>query len=116
MPHSRKSTPATKKATKRPANATKANNMPSMAELNRVVQSNTTKRDRALIALASVTALGAVGAACGTSKPCAAAVQTAATTIGGGMTTAYGHVRGAGTQVGGYLKKLTSGQTAPVQG
>ena len=75
LPRSKKSTPATKKATKRPAKATKANNMPSVADLNSVVQSNTTKRDRALIGLASVTALGAVGAACGKNEACITAVE-----------------------------------------
>ena len=89
MPRSKKSTPATKKATKRPAKATKANNMPSVAQMNSVLQSNTTKRDRALIALASVTALGAVGAACGTSQPCKNAVMATAKKISGGMRTAY---------------------------
>jgi uncharacterized protein HemX len=72
----------------RPANA-----MPSVAEMNTVVQSNTTKRDRTLIALATVSALGAAGAACGSSQACKKAVMSTATKVGT-------HMKTAGEQVG----------------
>ena len=97
---------ATKKVTKRPANATKATNMPSVADMNTLVKSNTTKRDRALIALATVSALGAAGAACGSSSACKNAVMRTATTVGGGMKAVGDHVQKAGQSVGTTLTRI----------
>ena len=100
---------ATKKVTKRPANATKATNMPSVAEMNTLVKSNTTKRDRALIALATMSALGAMGAACGKSDGCRGAVMGTMQTFGEKLQLSAEQARVSVGQTFGVYPARTSG-------
>jgi hypothetical protein len=97
---------ATKKVTKRPAKATKANSFPSVTDMNTLVKSNTTKRDRALIALATVSALGAAGAACGSSQRCTNAVRGTAEDVGRHLRQATDTVKKAGESVGQTMRGM----------
>ncbi len=98
-PRKKTSNLATSKGTKRSASVKKANGMPSMSEMNTLAKSNTTKRDRALIALATASALGAAAAACGSRDGCKKAVMGTAEAVSSQMRDAAERAKKASVSV-----------------
>jgi hypothetical protein len=101
---------ATRKRTYKKSKHTDA---PTVSEMNALVKSRVSKRDRALMALATVSALGVMGAACGTSNACKARVTKAASNVGKSMQTAKQKVTEVGAALAAMVRPAVQDQVQP---